>query len=366
MLEDLKRQVLEANLALPKHNLVTLTWGNVSAVDRERGVFVIKPSGVDYSVMTADDMVVVSIETGEVVEGTKKPSSDTPTHRLLYQAFPSIGGIVHTHSRHATIWAQAGQSIPATGTTHADYFYGTIPCTRKMTDAEINGEYEWETGNVIVETFEKQGIDAAQMPGVLVHSHGPFAWGKNAEDAVHNAIVLEEVAYMGIFCRQLASRILGMGDVLSLIEDIESKVDRAQAEKLASKLKKGDGFDLNDFLEQLRQMKNMGGMASLMGKLPGMGQIPDNVKSQMDDKVLVRMEAIINSMTMKERAKPEIIKGSRKRRIAAGCGMQVQDVNRLLKQFDDMQRMMKKMKKGGMAKMMRSMKGMMPPGFPGR
>ena len=165
---------------------------------------------------------------------------------------------------------------------------------------------------------------------------------------------------------RIASRILGMGDVLSLIEDIESKVDRAQAEKLASKLKKGDGFDLNDFLEQLNQMKNMGGMASLMGKLPGMGQIPDNVKSQMDDKVLVRMEAIINSMTLKERAKPEIIKGSRKRRIAAGCGMQVQDVNRLLKQFDDMQRMMKKMKKGGMAKMMRGMKGMMPPGFPGR
>ncbi len=214
MLEDLKRQVLEANLALPKHNLVTLTWGNVSAVDRERGVFVIKPSGVDYSVMTADDMVVVSIETGEVVEGTKKPSSDTPTHRLLYQAFPSIGGIVHTHSRHATIWAQAGQSIPATGTTHADYFYGTIPCTRKMTDAEINGEYEWETGNVIVETFEKQGIDAAQMPGVLVHSHGPFAWGKNAEDAVHNAIVLEEVAYMGIFCRQLAPQLPDMQQTL--------------------------------------------------------------------------------------------------------------------------------------------------------
>lgn len=138
-------------------------------------MFVIKPSGVDYSVMTADDMVVVSIATGEVVEGQKKPSSDTPTHRLLYQAFPTIGGIVHTHSRHATIWAQAGQSIPATGTTHADYFYGSIPCTRKMTDEEINGEYEWETGNVIVETFEKQGIDAAQMPGVLVHSHGPFA-----------------------------------------------------------------------------------------------------------------------------------------------------------------------------------------------
>lgn len=149
MLEDLKRQVLEANLALPQHNLVTLTWGNVSAVDRDQGVLVIKPSGVDYRVMTADDMVVVSLETGEVVEGNKKPSSDTPTHRLLYQAFPTLGGIVHTHSRHATIWAQAGQSIPATGTTHADYFYGPVPCTRLMTDAEINGEYEWETGNVM-------------------------------------------------------------------------------------------------------------------------------------------------------------------------------------------------------------------------
>ncbi|TCV99294.1 signal recognition particle protein [Biostraticola tofi] len=165
---------------------------------------------------------------------------------------------------------------------------------------------------------------------------------------------------------RLAGRILGMGDVLSLIEDIESKVDRAQAEKLASKLKKGDGFDLTDFLEQLKQMRNMGGMASMMSKLPGAGQLPDNVKSQMDDKVLVRMEAIINSMTLKERAQPEIIKGSRKRRIASGCGLQVQDVNRMLKQFDEMQRMMKKMKKGGMAKMMRGMKGMMPTGFPGR
>ncbi|AHF73414.1 signal recognition particle protein [Candidatus Sodalis pierantonius str. SOPE] len=165
---------------------------------------------------------------------------------------------------------------------------------------------------------------------------------------------------------RLAGRILGMGDVLSLIEDIESKVDRAQAEKLASKLKKGDDFDLTDFLDQLKQMRNMGGMASMMSKLPGVGQLPDNVKSQMDDKVLVRMEAIINSMTAKERVSPDIIKGSRKRRIAAGSGMQVQDVNRLLKQFDDMQRMMKKMKKGGMAKMMRNMKGIMPPGFPGR
>ena len=203
MLEDLKRQVLEANLALPAHNLVTLTWGNVSAVCREQGVFIIKPSGVEYSVMTADDMVVVSIETGEVVEGKKKPSSDTPTHRLLYQQFPDIGGIVHTHSRHATIWAQAGKSIPATGTTHADYFYAAIPCTRKMTDDEINGQYEWDTGTVIVETFRELGIEAKQMPGVLVHSHGPFAWGKDAIDAVHNAIVMEEVAYMGIFCRQL-------------------------------------------------------------------------------------------------------------------------------------------------------------------
>lgn len=165
---------------------------------------------------------------------------------------------------------------------------------------------------------------------------------------------------------RIASRILGMGDVLSLIEDIESKVDRAQAEKLATKLKKGDGFDLNDFLDQLKQMRNMGGMASMLSKMPGAGQLPENVKSQMDDKVTVRMEAIINSMTLKERAKPEIIKGSRKRRIATGSGVQVQDVNRLLKQFDEMQRMMKKMKNGGLAKMMRGMKGMMPPGFPGR
>ncbi|ELY2650079.1 MULTISPECIES: L-ribulose-5-phosphate 4-epimerase [Cronobacter] len=214
MLEELKRQVLEANLALPKHNLVTLTWGNVSAVDRERGLFVIKPSGVDYSVMSAEDMVVVSIETGEVVEGTKKPSSDTPTHRLLYQQFPTIGGIVHTHSRHATIWAQAGLPIPATGTTHADYFYGEIPCTRKMTDDEINGAYEWETGVVIAETFRQCDIDPAQMPGVLVHSHGPFAWGKDAVDAVHNAIVLEEIAYMGIFCRQLAPELPPMQQTL--------------------------------------------------------------------------------------------------------------------------------------------------------
>ena len=214
MLEQLKADMLAANLALPVHHLVTFTWGNVSAIDETRQWMVIKPSGVEYEVMTADDMVVVEIASGKVVEGSKKPSSDTPTHLALYRRFAEIGGIVHTHSRHATIWAQAGQSIPATGTTHADYFYGPIPCTRKMTDAEINGEYEWETGNVIVETFEKQGIDAAQMPGVLVHSHGPFAWGKNAEDAVHNAIVLEEVAYMGIFCRQLAPQLPDMQQTL--------------------------------------------------------------------------------------------------------------------------------------------------------
>lgn len=214
MFNALKQQVLDANLQLPKHHLVTLTWGNVSAIDRENGVFVIKPSGVDYQVMTIDDMVVVSLATGEVVDGQKKPSSDTPTHRLLYQAFPTIGSIVHTHSRHATIWAQAGQPIPAIGTTHADYFYGAIPCTRKMTDTEINGDYEWETGKVIVETFEKQSLDATQMPGVLVHSHGPFAWGKNAKDALHNAIVLEEVAYMGIFCRQLAPLLAEMQPTL--------------------------------------------------------------------------------------------------------------------------------------------------------
>ncbi|RKQ39945.1 L-ribulose-5-phosphate 4-epimerase [Enterobacter sp. R1(2018)] len=214
MLEDLKRQVLEANLALPQHNLVTLTWGNVSAVDRAHDVLIIKPSGVEYGIMTAKDMVVVSLTTGEVVEGNKKPSSDTPTHRLLYQRFPHIGGIVHTHSRHATIWAQAGQSIPATGTTHADYFYGAIPCTRKMTDEEIGDDYEWQTGEVIVKTFAERGIDALQMPGVLVHSHGPFTWGKDPLDALHNAIVLEEVAYMGIFCRQLAPEIAAMQQTL--------------------------------------------------------------------------------------------------------------------------------------------------------
>lgn len=203
MYQQLKKQVLEANLALPRHHLVTFTWGNVSGVDRERGVMVIKPSGVEYEHMTADDMVVVSLETGKVVEGSKKPSSDTETHLALYRAFPEIGGIVHTHSRHATIWAQAGRDLSAWGTTHADYFYGPIPCTRRMTPAEIAGEYELETGNVIIETFKVLGISAKDVPAVLVNSHGPFAWGTDPDNAVHNAVVLEEIAYMNLFTQQL-------------------------------------------------------------------------------------------------------------------------------------------------------------------
>ncbi len=203
MLEELKEKVLKANLALSKHHLVTFTWGNVSAIDRERNLVVIKPSGVEYDVMTAEDMVVVDLFTGKVVEGTKKPSSDTPTHLELYREFPTIGGIVHTHSRHATIWSQAGEDLIAAGTTHADYFYGSIPCTRKMTPAEIQGEYELETGKVIVETFRKRGIDPKDVPAVLVHSHGPFVWGTDADNAVHNAVVLEEIGYMNLFIRQL-------------------------------------------------------------------------------------------------------------------------------------------------------------------
>ena len=195
MLEELKQKVLKANLDLVKHNLVTFTWGNVSAIDRENGLIVIKPSGVDYDTMTADDMVVIDLD-GNVVEGKWKPSSDTATHLVLYKAFSNIGGIVHTHSRNATSWAQAGRDIPAFGTTHADYFYGNIPCTRKMTPEEIAGEYEKETGNVIVETFEGKSPD--DIPAVLVHSHGPFAWGTDADNAVHNAVVLEEVAFMAL------------------------------------------------------------------------------------------------------------------------------------------------------------------------
>ncbi|HGE8386349.1 TPA: L-ribulose-5-phosphate 4-epimerase [Serratia marcescens] len=210
MLTQLKQQVLEANLDLPRHKLVTFTWGNASAVDRERGLVVIKPSGVEYEHMTAEDMVVVDLASGRTVEGAKKPSSDTATHLALYREFADIGGIVHTHSRHATIWAQAGLDIPAWGTTHADYFYGAIPCTRLMTQDEIEHDYELETGKVIIETFRRRDINPNAIPAVLVNAHGPFAWGKDAHNAVHNAVVLEEIAYMGIFSRQLTPGIHSM------------------------------------------------------------------------------------------------------------------------------------------------------------
>ena len=193
MLEELKELVCAANLLLPKYDLVTFTWGNVSGIDRKSGLMVIKPSGVSYSGMRPEDMVVTDLE-GKVVEGKWKPSSDTATHTELYKAFPDCGGVVHTHSRWATTFAQAGRGIPAMGTTHADYFYGEIPCTRPMTEEEIRGEYEKETGKVIVETFA--GLDPAAVPGVLVNSHGPFAWGTDPMNAVHNAVVMEEIAFM--------------------------------------------------------------------------------------------------------------------------------------------------------------------------
>jgi L-ribulose-5-phosphate 4-epimerase len=203
MLEELKKQVCKANLELPRYGLVTFTWGNVSGVDRKSGLMVIKPSGVEYDTMTPEDMVVVSLTTGETVEGKWRPSSDTATHVALYRAFPNIGGVVHTHSRWATSWAQAGRGIPAYGTTHGDYFYGEIPCTRKMTPAEIGGAYEQETGHVIAETFAGCSPDA--VPAVLVHSHGPFTWGKDPMEAVHNAVVLEEVAFMAFHTEAIAS-----------------------------------------------------------------------------------------------------------------------------------------------------------------
>lgn len=201
MLEDLKQAVFEANLLLPKYDLVTFTWGNVSGVDREKGLMVIKPSGVEYDTMRPEDMVVVSLKTGEKVEGDLNPSSDTDTHVVLYNAFPDISGIVHTHSRWATTFAQAGQGIEALGTTHGDYFYGKIPCTRKMTPEEIGGKYELETGNVIVETFRDKS--ANDIPAVLVHSHGPFCWGTSPKNAVHNAVVLEELAFMAWHAKML-------------------------------------------------------------------------------------------------------------------------------------------------------------------
>ena len=204
MLEKLKEEVCAANLLLPKFGLVTFTWGNVSGIDRESKLVVIKPSGVPYDNMQPEDMVVVDLN-DRVVEGKFKPSSDTPTHTALYRAFPELGGIVHTHSRWATVYAQAGLPIPALGTTHGDYFYGDIPCSRKMTRQEIEGEYEKETGNVIIETFAH--INPMEIPAVLVHSHGPFAWGTNPADAVHQAVVLEEVAFMSWHTTMLNPRI---------------------------------------------------------------------------------------------------------------------------------------------------------------
>ena len=196
MLEQLKEKVFKANLDLVKHNLVLFTWGNVSAIDRESGLVVIKPSGVSYDEMKASDMVVVDLSTGKVVEGDLNPSSDTPTHLVLYREFPNIGGVVHTHSTYATAWAQAGNDIPNIGTTHADYFHDAIPCTDDMTEAEVKGDYELETGNVIVKRIKAGNINPSHTPGVLVKNHGPFSWGTDADNAVYNAVVMEQVAKM--------------------------------------------------------------------------------------------------------------------------------------------------------------------------
>ena len=213
MFEELKEKVFEANMLLPQYNLVTFTWGNVSAIDRASGAVVIKPSGVLYETMKPSDMVVVDLESGRVIDGIYKPSSDTPTHLELYKAFCEIGGVVHTHSRWATSFAQAGLGIIPLGTTHADYFYGEIPCTRDMTPNEINGEYEKETGTVIIEAFRE--INPMSVPAVLVKSHGPFAWGKDAAEAVHNAVVLEEIAFMNYHAISLSPELKPMqGELL--------------------------------------------------------------------------------------------------------------------------------------------------------
>ena len=202
MLEELKQKVYEANMLLPAYHLVTFTWGNVSAIDRASGLFVIKPSGVDYDKLSPEDMVVVDLE-GNVVEGKYRPSSDTPTHLVLYKRFPQIGGIVHTHSPFATSWAQAGRGIPCYGTTHADYLYGEIPCIRNLTPQEIDEGYEENTGIVIADEFERLGLDPVAMPGALCKNHGPFTWGKDAHEAVHNAVVVEEVAKMALYTEMI-------------------------------------------------------------------------------------------------------------------------------------------------------------------
>ncbi|MDD3185769.1 MAG: L-ribulose-5-phosphate 4-epimerase [Anaerostipes sp.] len=211
MLEQLKKEVYEANMELPKRGLITYTWGNVSGIDRASGLFVIKPSGVDYDKLTPDDMVVVNLD-GEKVEGNLNPSSDTPTHVELYKAYKDLGGIVHTHSPWATSWAQAGKSIPCYGTTHADYFYGEIPCARSLTETEIQGEYEKNTGLVIMETM--QGKNPIYVPGILCSNHGPFTWGKDALEAVHNAVVLEEVAKMAYHTEHLKAGVTSAPTIL--------------------------------------------------------------------------------------------------------------------------------------------------------
>ena len=202
MLEELKEKVYLANMELPKRGLVTYTWGNVSGIDREKGLFVIKPSGVEYEELKPSDMVVMDLE-GNQVEGDMNPSSDTKTHLVLYNAFPQIGGIVHTHSPYAVSWAQAGEDLPCYGTTHADYFYGSIPCARHLTQEELDEDYEKNTGITIVETFKERGIDPVAVPAVLCFSHGPFTWGKDPAQAVYHSVVLEECAKMGIFTRMV-------------------------------------------------------------------------------------------------------------------------------------------------------------------
>jgi L-ribulose-5-phosphate 4-epimerase len=202
MLEELKQKVYEANVELPRRGLVTYTWGNVSGIDREAGLFVIKPSGVEYEDLRPEDLVVMDLD-GNKVEGSMNPSSDTKTHLVLYRSFPEIGGIVHTHSPYAVGWAQAGKDIPAFGTTHADYFYGPIPCARHLTQEELDEDYELNTGKIIVETFRERGIAPVSVPGVICRSHGPFTWGKDAAQAVYHAVVLEEVAKMALFTRMV-------------------------------------------------------------------------------------------------------------------------------------------------------------------
>ena len=198
MLEELRKAVWEANMELPRRNLVTYTWGNVSGIDREKGLIVIKPSGVEYEDLTPEKLVIVDLD-NNIVEGNLNPSSDTKTHVELYRAFPTLGGIVHTHSPHAVAWAQAGRDIPCYGTTHADYFYGPVPCARSLTAEEVEEDYERNTGKVIIETFTERGLDPKAVPGVICRNHGPFTWGKDASQAVYHAVVLEEVAKMAMY-----------------------------------------------------------------------------------------------------------------------------------------------------------------------